>query len=135
MLHRSNFTWKQLKNYPPGKRFQLLFWQRNEGQRSLFNKVTFVTCGFFIFAAGIMFLPTPVPGILLLLLGASLIAQESLKAAQLLDWLELNARKQFRSSSRTWYRLSLSIKILLTLTAISLLGFIGFRAISFMLAA
>ncbi len=78
--------------------------------------------------AGFVFLPTPVPGILLLFLGASLLAQESLFAARFLDWAEVRFRQYAGKSSSFWKRAHISLKVLITLSLICLLGLVGLRA-------
>ena len=49
--------------------------------------------------AGVAFLPLPGPGLLIIAVGALLMAEVSLSAARALDWLELKARRAFRKVS------------------------------------
>jgi hypothetical protein len=46
---------------------------------------------------GVVFLPLPGPGLLIIAAGALLVAEESLSAARALDWLERKARRLMRA--------------------------------------
>ena len=138
LLCMSNNTlniWNQIKEYPPGKRFESLFMRRQESQSRFFTKLLVISTGILIFVSGIIFLPTPIPGVVLLLIGASFIAQESLIAARSLDRAEMTLRKSARSSTSLWYKASIGIKIILSLIAISVIGVIGFSAFSLLFNA
>ena len=84
--------------------------------------------GIFFIIAGFIFLPTPVPGVLLLFFGCSLLAQESLIAARILDWAEVRLRRYIAKSSVFWRKAHISMKVLITLSLICLLGLVGLRA-------
>ena len=53
-------------------------------------------------AAGIFFLPAPDPGIVIIALGAALLAQESLLAVRALDWSEVRIRRLIAWGRRVW---------------------------------
>ena len=135
MHHESQNTWQTIKKHPPGKRFELLFRHRRQSRPGLIKKIIFIGGGIFFLISGIVFLPTPIPGIILLFIGCSLIAQESLIAARILDLLEIRVRNMVSNSTSVWYRSSLGLKIILSLFALSLIGVIGFRAVTILFSA
>lgn len=129
MHRKSTHTWNKLKQYPAGKRFEFLFNHRRTMRTSLIKRLMFLCGGFFVMIVGFVTLPTPVPGILLLFIGASLIAQESLFAARMLDWTELKVRTILNALTAFWQKSHISIKILLTFSLVCLLGLVGTRVL------
>lgn len=77
--------------------------------------------------AGFALLPTPGPGILLLFFGGSLLAQESLLAARILDWAEIRLRHFAVNSHKIWRKAHITLKVLITVSLICLLGLVGLR--------
>lgn len=63
-----------------------------------------VGIGLVVFALGIFFIPAPGPGLLIMLAGASLVAQESRLVAVRLDRGEVRLRKGFGKLRRWWKR-------------------------------
>lgn len=88
-----------------------------------------------IFLAGIFFLPAPGPGMLILFIGASLIAQESLLAARTLDWTEFRLRALAARSRRWWRSASPAAKALLAVSALVIVVALVFGAYHAALAA
>jgi len=128
MNQRSTHSWQLLKGYPAGKRFELFFNHRRSLGSSFIRRFFTFGGGIFLIIAGFVFLPTPVPGILLLFFGASLLAQESLFAARFLDWAEIRMRQYVGKSSSFWEKAHISLKVLITVSLICLLGLVGLRA-------
>ena len=128
MNKKSTHTWQTLKGYPAGKRFELFFNHRKALRSSFLKRCLVIGAGVFLIIAGFVFLPTPIPGILLLFFGASLLAQESLAAARMLDWAELRIRKYTASGSTLWRKAHITLKVLITVSLICLLGLVGLRA-------
>lgn len=93
MLEELKKRWQEFKQGEPGKRFRDRYFRRRRTPRSQFWKMTLLAGGTLIMAVGVVMLVAPGPGILVLVLGASLVAQESLTLARLLDRTELVARK------------------------------------------
>lgn len=73
-------------------------------------------------AAGLFFLVAPGPGLLVVFIGAGLIAQESFFAARALDWTEIRIRKLATWALGVWHRSSMAVKILSVLIAVALAG-------------
>ena len=129
MHKKSSYIWEKLKEYPAGKRFELLFHHRRNLQSGVIKRILFLSGGFFLIITGFITLPTPVPGILLLMIGASLLAQESLIAARVLDWIELRILSLKRALMSFWKKSHISIKILLTFSLVCLLGLVCTRVV------
>lgn len=91
--------WRSFRAAPPGERFQRRY-RRQAGRRGLLGKIGMVVGGFALALAGIAMLVLPGPGLLAILLGALLVAGESLLAARLLDRVDLAvSRRVGRSRS------------------------------------
>ncbi len=85
---------KDLLRGAPGRRFSALYRLRRQRRRR-WLRLLGVTSGGLLMLIGILLVPTPGPGLLALLLGAGLIASESLAFARALDRLELRLRALF----------------------------------------
>ena len=66
--------------------------------------------------------PVPGPLELIAVIGAGLIAPESLLVARALDWTELRLRRLATWSLGVWRRASLAVKILLLLVVMALVA-------------
>ncbi|HUP95255.1 MAG TPA: PGPGW domain-containing protein [Burkholderiales bacterium] len=107
--------WRDLAAARPGNRFQQRYARRQQARRSRFSGPLTITAGVLIALCGLVLLPAPGPGMIVVLIGASLIAEESRAAARALDWSEVHARRAIRSASRTWEKASISVKALILL--------------------
>ena len=104
--------WHELRSSRPGHRFQEQYerHQRARHQHSLIRKFAQPAAGFVILAAGIFFCVFPGPGLPLVVIGAALLAGESLLVARPMDWLELRIRKMLSWLWRTWSHTTLTGK-------------------------
>ena len=89
--------WQDLTRGQPGHRFQDRYARRREAARGVLGKCAFVCLGVLILVAGIVLLPLPGPGMLIVAVGALLMAEGSHTMAKLLDALELRARRLYSS--------------------------------------
>ncbi|HEY0179723.1 MAG TPA: PGPGW domain-containing protein [Dokdonella sp.] len=88
-LARLRSTWRAFRALPAGTRFRRVY-ERRRGRRGGWpRRVLVVAAGCAALAAGVAMLVLPGPGLLVMLLGAGLIAGESLVAARLLDRIDL----------------------------------------------
>ena len=134
MFERLRQKWRVLKNAKPGERFQDFHRQREQSRRSPWKKPLVVGVGILISAAGAVMLFTPGPGIVMLLVGAGFLAQESILAARVLDWLEFRGRTLARWSMRLWKNSSLALKgVVLFVVALSAAA-VGWGAFRLLLA-
>jgi len=100
MLARLRSAWRELREAPPGRRFQQRFERRRSRPRSALRKALWVGASILVIAIGVIALPLPGPGLLIIALGALPIAEESRTVARRLDALELWLRRRLRSSGR-----------------------------------
>jgi uncharacterized protein (TIGR02611 family) len=91
-------AWQELRKAPPGRRFQQRFQRRRSAPRSALRKTGVLAGGALVVIAGVIALPLPGPGLVIMALGALLIAGESRAAARSLDWLEVKLRRLFASA-------------------------------------
>ena len=108
-------SWRHFKHAPPGKRFILHYREHQAGSRSKAASVVYVLLGVVLVVAGLIQLVVPGPGILVVALGAALVAQESEKASRALDRFELWVRTQVDRFRQWWKRASLPTRIVLVL--------------------
>jgi hypothetical protein len=85
--------YEELKAGPPGKRFQEL--HRRRATRGKSRKPILIAAAIALIAIGIALLVLPGPGLIFLVGGIGLIAQELLVVARALDALELRLRSWF----------------------------------------
>ena len=88
-------SWLELKRGRPGHRFQDRYARRQQSARGAVARCAFVCTGVVIALLGIVFLPLPGPGMIIIALGALLMADGSRTAAKALDALELRARRVY----------------------------------------
>jgi hypothetical protein len=124
--------WQELSNGKPGRRFQEYYLRRHFAARGRMRKLLVMTTGLAIFAAGLFFLVVPGPGLLFMLVGASMIAEESYLAARTLDRLELlllRIRRLAERAIRAWHRWPAFGKLIILLAAV-ITGAVGWAAYS-----
>ncbi len=94
MFKKLKQSWRDLQQGEPGRRFEDRWRRRKSGGTA--RKVWVLGAGALVFAAGIFFLPAPGPGTVLLVVGAAMMAGESLWMARALDRAELALRSALR---------------------------------------
>ena len=105
MLKHFKAYWSELRRGQPGSRFQDQYEQNRREQKSPIGRVLRIIGGVALIPIGVFFLAVPGPGLLIVLMGAVLIAREFGFAARLLDALELRARNAWQWAQRRWRRL------------------------------
>ena len=105
MVDHLKQRWQELIGGRPGKRFQDYYLRRHSTGRGRLRKLLVMAVGTIIFAVGIFLLAAPGPGILLVLAGASMMAEESSHAARAFDMMELRIRRLARLAARAWRRI------------------------------
>ena len=93
--------WQELKKGEPGRRFQSRYERKQHERAGIVRKWSLIVLGVVLILAGIVFLPLPGPGILIIAAGAFLMAERSRAAARALDWVELRFRSAFSSLRRS----------------------------------
>jgi hypothetical protein len=84
----------------PGRRFRNLYRLKRASPGGRFYRCAAIAVGFLLCLMGLFFLAVPGPGIPILLFGATLLAQQSLGMALMLDRTEVRLRRLFRSKAR-----------------------------------
>jgi len=102
--------WSQLKKGRPGSRFQEQYDRNRREQTGALGRVLRIAVGFLLFPVGVFFLAVPGPGLLVIAVGAVLIAREFEFAAKVLDWIEVRGRQAVGWAKRTWRRITGSRK-------------------------
>lgn len=121
-------SWQRFKRSKPGYRFQRRYYEKQRSRPSTVRKILVIAVGVLIFAVGIFFLAAPGPGIMVLLIGASLIAEQSLVAARALDWAELRLRTLYTNALRLWRRASPAIRFWIVICALAIVAALAFGA-------
>src|ERR1051325_5724853 len=106
MVRRFLNVWDDLKQASPGERFQRVYRHRRKSAHGIARKTLSIVVGIVVILAGVVLLFIPGPGLLMILIGAVLIARQSLVAARILDRTELQLRKIFFWAERRWRRSS-----------------------------
>jgi uncharacterized protein (TIGR02611 family) len=125
-------NWQTFIEAAPGERFERLY-HRREGRQSIVARSTFLVIGLIIMALGLVLMPAPGPGTVVLLLGAAIAAQESLRIARVMDWAEVRARRVVNRVVNWWRRRSLSSQILLAVAALGITasaGLVGYTLLA-----
>jgi hypothetical protein len=135
MFENLKQSWQRFRRSKPGYRFQQRYYEKQQSRRSTVQKILVIAVGVLIFAAGIFFLAAPGPGMIVLLIGASLIAEQSLVAARALDGAELRLRSLYAKSLRLWRRASPAIRLWIVICALAIVAALAFGAYKIAFAA
>jgi hypothetical protein len=100
MRHTFKQQWKDLTRGKPGSRFRTRYEERSKRRRTLIAKVLYTTLGLALFLVGLVLLPAPGPGFLVLIPGAALLAEESRLVAKALDSAEVKVRALLAGAQR-----------------------------------
>ena len=93
MIQRLKAGWRELRHGKPGRRFRDRYERRrNERRHPGEHKWSVIVVGALVILAGIVLLPLPGPGMLVVAAGALLMAEESSALARALDALEVRVR-------------------------------------------
>jgi uncharacterized membrane protein YbaN (DUF454 family) len=120
MLQRLKQAWREFKHSAPGRRFQELYQRRQRSRRSGAKRALFIVGGLLIIAGGVVSFPVPgVPSELIIVTGLAIFAQGSMRAARILDWIELRLRGPYL---RVWKPLPRWAKFLIAVLWTALLA-------------
>jgi hypothetical protein len=124
MLQRLKQAWREFKRSPPGCRFQELYQRRRRSHRGGAKRAFFIGGGLLTIAAGVVSFPVPgVPSELIIVAGLAILAQGSVYAARVLDWIELRLRGPFLWAWRIWSPLPRMAKVVIGALWMVLLAF------------
>jgi uncharacterized protein (TIGR02611 family) len=128
VLKSMKSAWHRLKEAEPGHRFQQEYEHHKGGSRGKVSRVLSVGVGLLIVAIGIVGLPAPGPGMLVIALGGALLARESRAVARAMDWLEVRLRRVFHWARSAWKHAAPLAKALLVVVGLGLAGVAGYLA-------
>jgi uncharacterized protein (TIGR02611 family) len=116
--------WDEFWAAPPGERFQRLH-SRREARRSIVLRSSFLLLGLAIMAVGLFLMPAPGPGTAILILGAGIAAQESLRVARAMDWCEVRLRRTACLALQWWRKCPTPAKVLFVLAVLAIAASAG----------
>jgi hypothetical protein len=105
MLNGLKQEWAQLKRGKPGSRFKGQFDRNREEASNGFGRALRVVVGVLLLPVGVFFLAVPGPGLVVIAIGAVLIAREFRWAATTLDALEVRGRRVAKWVRGKWRQL------------------------------
>jgi hypothetical protein len=117
MIQRARENWRRFKQSEPGHRFQdhHRYQQGRRGSRSYIRGFFGIGGGLLVVAGGLVAVPGPGPGWLVILLGLGMIAGESLFFACLFDRAEVKLRGLIMRTIGLWRISPTSVRILIVL--------------------
>ncbi|MEO8012317.1 MAG: PGPGW domain-containing protein [Dokdonella sp.] len=86
--------WRAFAAQPCGRRFQMRYRQHREKRTGLTRKIIFMSLGVVLMLVGTVMLVLPGPGLLVMIAGAALFAEESKFTALALDRVDLWITRQ-----------------------------------------
>ena len=104
MFGKLRRQWHDIVTARPGRRFQNRYYGRKKRRANPLVKIVYVVVGVALLLAGIVLLPAPGPGALVVLVGAAMLAEESLLVARACDSAELRMRALLGWARRAWKR-------------------------------
>jgi hypothetical protein len=106
MFKRLKESWADLKRGTPGSRFEDQYdEQRKDKKKGAIGRVLRIIGGLVLIPVGVFFLAVPGPGLLVIAVGAVLIAREFKFAARFLDTVEVQTRRALKWVQGRWRRL------------------------------
>ena len=121
MKEKARATWEEMKDDPPGERFQKHYERKKEEQDKGGRMKRWALCAGLILG-GIVLMFIPGPAVLLFALAAALLAEDSLRIAKALDWLEVKVRAVIAWGERTWKRAGTAARAGIVLVALVVAG-------------
>jgi uncharacterized protein (TIGR02611 family) len=94
VFHHLKQHWHTFRHGKIGRRFQERYHRHRQGKAIQLHKALIsITLGLIVVSIGVVMLVTPGPGWIMIFVGASLLAGESLTMARLLDRMEIKVRR------------------------------------------
>ena len=100
MLSHLKARWRELKQYPPGERFEKF--HEAQQHRSSWVHVAYTAVAIALLPIGVLFAFIPGPAVLFFALSAALFATQSLWLARRLDRAELAVRHAWQTVRARW---------------------------------
>jgi hypothetical protein len=118
--------WRLFKELEPGHRFQSRYHshrrRRDQGETSKWVSLLNLIGGPALIIAGFLFLPTPGPSYIIVVIGLWMVAGEFLPLARFLDRLDVRLRRLGRWTKGHWSRLPDVVRVLVVLSCVARWG-------------
>jgi hypothetical protein len=116
-----------LQKIEPGHRFQTRYHihrsRRDKGEASKWVSLLNLVGGPALIVAGFLFIPTPGPSYIIIVIGLWMLAGEFLPLARFFDRAEVRLRELGKWAKGRWRRLPAVVKVLLILASVAALGY------------
>jgi len=121
MIEKARENWRRFKQSEPGHRFQdhHRYQQSRLGKGSYLRGFFSLVGGLLVVFGGLIAVPGPGPGWLIILLGLGMVAGQSLFFARLFDGAEVKARWLVRWVIGTWRTSPAFAKVLIVLAILA----------------
>jgi uncharacterized protein (TIGR02611 family) len=128
MIESAKENWRRFRQSKPGHRFQDHHHrcQRASRSRSYLRGLFGIAWGLLLVVGGVIAVPAPGPGWLIILLGLGVIARESLFFARSIDRVELSMRWLARLVVGIWTISPNIVKVMIALTVLSCATALGY---------
>lgn len=134
VYQRLRKDWRQLRDAPPGARFQQAFEQRQRRRRGAWSpvRVLKILAGVTLAIVGPIVGMIPGPGgIIVFALGLALVATEVRPAAKAFDWFEVQLHAAWRAALRVWASLGIAHRVLLVVGVVAVCAVMVYVAFAF----
>ena len=121
MVEKIRESWQSFKESEPGHRFEDRYRRRQQSKSGRFDLrlIVSVLGGVLILLGGIVAVPGPGPGWLIIFLGLGLVAGEFRPLARFMDRAEVRLRRLARRATGAWTSLHPAVKALILVAILS----------------
>jgi len=127
VIRKAIGRWRLFKEIEPGHRFQTRYHKhrrrREQGKKSKWVSLLNLLGGPALIVAGFLFLPTPGPSYIIIVVGMWMLAGEFLPLARFFDRVEVTLRKLGRWTKGRWNSTPAVVKVLMVLVCVAALGY------------
>jgi len=130
MIEKIRESWQSFKESEPGQRYKDRYRRRQQSKSGEFDLglVVSVLGGVLIVLGGIVAVPGPGPGWLIVFLGLGLVAGEFRPIARFMDWAEVRLRRLARWAAGVWANSSPAVKALIVVAILLCAAALGYGA-------
>jgi Flp pilus assembly protein TadB len=122
--------WQLFKEIEPGHRFQTRYnnhrQRRKRGETWKYERILNVAGGFALVVAGFVFVPTPGPSYIIIVIGMWMLAGELLFLARFFDRVEVRLRELGRWIRDAWIKSPTVVRTLVVLTILLCIAALGY---------
>ena len=127
VIRKAIGRWRLFKEFEPGHRFQARYHKhrrrRERGKMSKWVSLLNLLGGPALIVAGFLFVPTPGPSYIIIVVGTWMLSGEFLPLARFFDRAEVRLRKLGRWTKGRWSRLPTVVKVLVVLVCVAAVGY------------